>query len=255
MKTLYVNLIALAFLLPVFGGVGGGLYAQDPELFNHTWYLEKVNVNNVEYLLANYYNAEPAITEFDEVNSSIYISLCEFMCFWTTTSYAGGNLMNLSVLDECVLTGECMAPSPDLNFYRDLYFSIFHYWDSTTQTEVFNNPFTYTIQTVNSYYQLTIENDDGDWAVYNSVLLSAPGFNSSGFSIYPNPVKETLQINNSSNQTGIATIYTVNGKKLQSHFLENRVSTINVKALNPGLYFVVFESETGERVSKKFIKH
>ncbi len=117
-----------------------------------------------------------------------------------------------------------------------------------------NNPFTYTIETVNDYSQLTIENGEGDWAVYNSVLLSTSTFQQNSFVLYPNPVKEVLQINNSSNQLVTAIIYNINGKKIQTHSLENKVSTTDVKALIPGLYFVVFESETGEWVSKKFIK-
>ena len=72
--------------------------------------------------------------------------------------------------------------------------------------------------------------------------------------IYPNPVKETLNINNSSNQTVTATIYDVSGKKLQSHVLESSKETINVKPLKTGLYFVVFENEAGERSSERFIK-
>jgi hypothetical protein len=224
-------------------------------LFNHTWYLEKINVGNLDYVLANYYTAEPAVTEFDEIDASIFISICQFLCFSSTTSYSGANQMDLSNLTECALTGECMSPGSNLNFYRDLYFSIFHVCDSTTQTEVFKNPFTYTIATISNYYQLTVTNVDGDWAVYNSVLLSSPDFNAAGFIVFPNPIKESLQINSTSSQFVTATIYDISGKQLQSHSLQNSLSAISVKALNQGLYFVVFENEAGEKVSKKFVKN
>tara|TARA_R100001369_G_scaffold92136_1_gene135652 strand:+ start:3118 stop:3894 length:777 start_codon:yes stop_codon:yes gene_type:complete len=227
------------------------LYAQDPELFEHTWYLEKVNVEGEEYILTDYYTAETSITEFDEQNSSMHSSLCEFMCFWATCSFdTEENIMNLSEYDTCVLTGECTAESQELYFYRDLYFSIFY----TPQTGVINNPFTYTIEPVDNYQQLTIINGEGDWAVYNSVFLSTTDFNDTNFSMYPNPVKETLNINNPSNQTATATIYDVSGKKLQSHTLKNSLSTIEVKTLRAGLYFIIFENEAGKRVRKRFIK-
>src|SRR5690606_34782331 len=122
-------------------------------------------------------------------------------------------------------------------------------------TGIANNPFTYTIATVNNYYQLTIENGVGDWAVYNSVLMSSPSFSQNSFALYPNPVKETLQVSNNSNQMVTATFYDLNGKQLQSHSLETSASTIDVRVLNQGVYFVVFESEGGERVSKKFVKN
>src|SRR5690606_9412662 len=115
-------------------------------------------------------------------------------------------------------------------------------------TGIANNPFTYSIATISNYFQLTIENGEGDWAVYNSVLLSTASFGQNSFDLYPNLVRETLHINKGSTQSVSATIYDVNGKKLQSHFLKTNTSTIDVKALNPGLYFVVFESEAGERV-------
>src|SRR5690554_4695197 len=209
------------------------LYAQDPELFEHTWYLEKVNIQGDEYNLANYYTAEPSITEFDEQNASMYSSLCEFVCFWTSTSFdSGENVMNLSEYDECALTGECTASSSELYFYKDIYFSIFYFWDSTTQEGVFNNPFTYSIEPIDDYYQLTIENGEGDWAVYNSVYLSINDFSKDNFTLYPNPVKENLNVNNNSNQQVTAIIYDLNGKLLQSHAIENEITVLNVKNLN-----------------------
>lgn len=129
-----------------------------------------------------------------------------------------------------------------------------HYNIYYVDEEFPKNTFNYSIGIVDEYLQLTITNGEGDWAIYNSVFLSTPRFNTTAFSIYPNPIKETLHINNTTSQSVTATIYDLNGKQLQSHSLENNLSTLNVKALNQGLYFVVFESEDGDRVSKKFVK-
>jgi len=128
-------------------------------------------------------------------------------------------------------------------------YSIFY-----VEEDVAKNPFTYAIEDVNDYLQLTITNGEGDWAVYNSVLLSATDFSYSDFTLYPNPVKETLNINNNSNQAVRATIYDLNGKSQQIHIIKNKTTVLNVKSLNQGLYFIAFETETGERVSKKFVK-
>lgn len=73
-------------------------------------------------------------------------------------------------------------------------------------------------------------------------------------SIYPNPVQETLHINLNSNQFAIATIFDLQGKKLLQNTLENSTSTIDVKTLAPGLYFIVVKNGNGENAVKKFIK-
>lgn len=73
-------------------------------------------------------------------------------------------------------------------------------------------------------------------------------------SIYPNPAKETLHIRQKSNAFDTATMYDVQGKKVNRYALENRLSTIDIKAFTPGLYFLVLESESGKREIQKFVK-
>lgn len=76
----------------------------------------------------------------------------------------------------------------------------------------------------------------------------------SEISIYPNPVLETLQINQTNYQYSFAIIYDLQGKNLGQHLLKNSKSTIDVKSFIAGLYFLVLESEKGERVTQKFVK-
>jgi|GEM_PF-3467447 len=77
---------------------------------------------------------------------------------------------------------------------------------------------------------------------------------SSKISVYPNPVIETLHINQNKHQFVTAIIYNVQGKKMGQHLLENSKSIIDVKSFIAGLYFLVLESEKGERVTQKLVK-
>jgi hypothetical protein len=254
-KQIYVNLIIIAVLLPSLGGVGGGLYAQDPELFNHTWYLEKVNIAGQEYVLNDYYTSEIAYTILNDQDNTIFISYCEFRCFESSYSYnVTSNDFDFLYINDCPLTDECLNPDGPFYFYSDLYFSLFYFWDSVNQMVVIKNPFSCTVVSVNNYYQLTIENDEGNWAVYNSVLLTAASFSQNSFALYPNPVREILYVSNTFNQSVQVNIYDLNGKLLQRNVVNATQTQIDVRQLNTGLYFVVFESEFGERVSKKFVK-
>ena len=153
---------------------------------------------------------------------------------------------------ESYTPGNCTDPE-DLAFidlHNSFYFNLPLDTDGTPK-----NPFNYTIEDFGSYRLLTLFNAEDDWITYRGItLLNNSSFHQNTFTLYPNPVKETLTINNASNQSVTATLYDVKGKQLQSHSLQNKLSTIDVVTLKPGLYFVVFETETGERVSKKFIK-
>jgi hypothetical protein len=76
------------------------------------------------------------------------------------------------------------------------------------------------------------------------------------FSIYPNPVKQTL-ILNSLNGMGKVNfkIFSTEGKLLSTMSLdfENQTS-IDVSNLSNGIYFLNIEDESGNTITKKFIK-
>lgn len=250
LKIFYLNLIALVYMLPSFGGAGGGLYAQDPVLFEHTWYFVNGELNGEEFF------PTPNLTAhmiFDNQILDVSYPYCSSGILFEGVLHI--NTISFEITgDHYILVDECNFPKN-----QDEYLFItnhnYVFGDLTGSTTLYFNPFTYNIETVEGNFQLTIENGEGDWAVYNNVLLSTLNFSQTNFTLYPNPVKENLTINKASNQSVTATLYDVNGKQLQSHSLENSFSTIDVRALTHGLYFVVFVNEQGDRVSKKFIKN
>jgi hypothetical protein len=220
------------------------VYAQDQELFEHNWYFSEGMLDS-EGLIP--------------INSSLQIVLCffenslEMSIPYCEDGYVGEdmeveeNQLVFSFFDWS-LVGLCLEDDYD---YIEKHYTIYAVNDETGSPK---NPFIYAIETIDDYYQLTIENGEGDWAVYNSVLLSTTYFSKDSFTLYPNPAKETLNINSNSNQQVTAIIYDLNGKLIQSHSFESERTTLDVRSFNQGLYFIVFETETGEWVSKKFVK-
>lgn len=87
-------------------------------------------------------------------------------------------------------------------------------------------------------------------------MLSAATFESFQFFIYPNPVEKTLFIKNIEVVESFALqIYSLNGKLIYTRDLESFKGEIDVKHLIKGIYILVSESENGERVAQKFMKH
>jgi hypothetical protein len=244
MKTLFI-LISITFFLPSLGAAGGGLFAQDPELFNHTWYLQKIVLEDGTEHIPIPNDDVPFITIIfnDEIPYYFETTVCNN--FVGELIYEANNNFLITHSEMTLL--EC---KPVENYYfAGIQFGFFSEGGGHIE-----DPFSYDITTNGNEKTLTITNVRGDEAIYGNLLLSTGQYEDVQFSIYPNPAQETLQINQNSYQFITATIYNLQGKIINRHTLENSHSTIDVKALNSGLYFLVLESENGEWVAQKFVK-
>jgi len=77
-------------------------------------------------------------------------------------------------------------------------------------------------------------------------------FSSRNISIYPNLVKDNLKISGISTPS-IATIYSENGRLLQTNKLNNSICDINLTGLSAGMYIIKLQSDN-ELVVKRFVK-
>ena len=75
---------------------------------------------------------------------------------------------------------------------------------------------------------------------------------SNDFSMYPNPVKDNLNIHVNQNTSYI--IYDMNGKAIQKGFLNIGVNTINLSHWNEGIYFVKMNLSNKSIVKKLIVK-
>jgi hypothetical protein len=84
------------------------------------------------------------------------------------------------------------------------------------------------------------------------VPASSASFNSDTFSLYPNPVKDLLNITNSNNfDIKNISVTDINGRVVKNQ--AGALTQINVSDLNAGVYFITIEAAEG-KTTKKFIK-
>ena len=103
------------------------------------------------------------------------------------------------------------------------------------------------------------QNDDPNLGLVTFVpFIDVDGVNESNtlcFEVSPNPVSNghfTLTLEKA--MPSEAVIYNVNGQIIKSQYIDNSVNTINVEALESGVYFVVVQNTEGKVVKKIIIK-
>lgn len=99
---------------------------------------------------------------------------------------------------------------------------------------------------------LTIENANGNQAIYRNTQLSVSKNKKLEVHLYPNPVNTSFQLEvTSDKEINSIRIFSVHGKEVL-RFKEAQTS-YDVSQLSKGVYFVQIESETGKSL-KKIVK-
>ena len=80
--------------------------------------------------------------------------------------------------------------------------------------------------------------------------LSVEDFDNLSANLYPNPMKEVLNIRLSEAIETSATIVGINGKRLHHELISSINSTIDVSKLQSGIYFIKLKNRNGERTLK-----
>jgi hypothetical protein len=229
--------------------------AQNPTLLEHDWYFEIGSINNETFTIPEVPNDFPINSPFESmldfnINNG-NISFYTGNNFCSMALFAGIEFLDtentFEIVDNGYLTGGCDFAEAGIFLDIIMYF----YGIGYEQTP---NPFNYNVEEVENYYRLTITNNDGDWLVYNSVLLSNPEFNESSVSLYPNPVQNILNIQNTASNLSKVQIYDLNGRLLQNHALQTNEVSLDVSQLTSGVYLVVLENEMGNRITRKIMK-
>jgi hypothetical protein len=234
MKKLLIIIIIIVF--------GFRSNAQDPQLFDNTWYLEKVILDNVEYL-----------RPFEDFEALLYLTLEDFEVFHPSCQEGFGSPIQYSMTDSTFsiddggvsIIGICVVPEV-------LIFVNKHYSVYLIDNNFARNPFTYVLETVNDHTSLTIINADGDQAIYGDALLGVDEFSEEAISVYPNPVNDILTIDNTTT-TEITSIklYDVLGRLVM--VVESDYNQVGVSSLNSGVFFLNIETDRG-LITKKIIK-
>jgi hypothetical protein len=233
-------------------------YTQNPILLHHTWYFE-IGIINDEFFIKPEVPIEsnPSNLPFQSLLENgvdgetpffiISVNYCDDAYILQLNFEENQN--TFTGQDATALIGiGCNANFAGAYQFLDKIVAFYG-----IQTEDINT-FSYTIEDVDEYYKLTITKANGDWLVYNSVLLSNPEFNESSVSLYPNPVQNILNIENTASNLSKIHIYDLNGRLLQNHALPTNEVSLDVSQLNSGVYLVVLENEMGHQISRKIVK-
>lgn len=229
------------------------LNAQDPQLFEHTWYLTKVTIDDIDYIPSDY-GFFPTV-QFSELSGIYELSLADplnVMCSTEIDNFQM-NPNRFTIIQEnwvCLPDQTCVnAPNPDdpctiiYGNHAQIYYAT-------------NSPLIYAIEeNIDETFTLEINNDEGNKALYHSEFLSTASINFTELTIYPNPSNDFLKLNKAFNGRIKVSFFDFEGKLCLNVVLEATQSQIDVKMLSSGIYFAVFKNETGERVSKKFLKN
>ncbi|MEY2693591.1 MAG: hypothetical protein RIT03_1983 [Bacteroidota bacterium] len=89
-------------------------------------------------------------------------------------------------------------------------------------------------------------------AVTTLLVLDAPAFTANAVKIKPNPVLDLLQIE-SSVQIEKVQVYSLDGREIQSETVPFNSTTLDLRNLNSGVYFITLSAKTG-KVTQKIIK-
>jgi hypothetical protein len=213
--------------------------AQDPQLFENTWYLQNLIIDGQDNFPPS--NEEvPFITVFfSETQFETYV--CDVMSGGITYD----DINSQFTLDVGLTFDGCqMSVNGD---FQLIYLNNF-YENNVTE------PFSYSITNESSNKILIIINDSGNEAIYSSELLSTIDFSKTHISIYPNPVKGEFFISEMDSEFSIK-IFDINGKLVLKRDNINSNKPIEVEKLNNGIYFILLKDNQGRSVIKKFIKN
>ncbi len=172
-------------------------------------------------------------------------------------THSGGNC---SITGGYVYTGAMYPNFLNKYFFADYCVNRIGYVDTTSNVVTFtpnfsgSNNFTSFGEDMNG--ELYVTNSSVIYKIVDTSTASATSFENSGFSLYPNPSKNSITI--SSTEASFAKqiqIFDVSGKLLISKEVsQNKRNTIDVTSLSNGVYIVNVTTTDGKNYSSKLIK-
>lgn len=218
-------------------------FAQDPQLFNVTWYLHNVIIDGVNNIPPNpnMYLSFDSPTSFSAKACNTYGFQVAFPNNNTQFSVQWWS-MSLEICQD-------QAAGNYQNIYIPVFLEGFSFNSATNQL------LTYSISEFEGVKTLIINSAFNKQAIYKTVALSTQQFNKESFTFYPNPSEDFIDINLIDNYLNDATleIYNEIGILFKREKISLNSSRIDINNLPNGLYFIKISTEQGSTV-KKLIK-
>lgn len=212
------------------------------EFLENTWYLSKIEINGAVYPFESNEETEYTTLIPEQVEDQIgfYLDYC---------AGASGGLTFITdisfTLDDFVVSlAEC--DDPVNNSYKLMYFDVFE--------ENVNQVFEFIITIENDHKSLVITTQDNSHLYYQNVPnMSVSRQQNPNFSIYPNPTKDHLYIENLTEPVEIE-IYNLSGKVLLSQEVNEANKQVNLSQLSNGVYLYQLSQNGQEVKTGKLVK-
>jgi len=224
-----------------------GVFAQDPQLFDTTWYVTSIDLDGTNY-------TTPPIN--DPIKVGGIVRFLQNPDFFST--YFCDDLLCIAVYDPnenkfdiednpMVLNGLCN--SAELSLFGSQYNSLFY--DDIGMNK---SPFTYNLSANGSEILLSITNSEGNTAYYSNQPLSTPDFQPQSVQLFPNPAQGQLTVAAKNATITHSRVFNVQGQKVMQLNFQQNEQPIDISSLQLGVYFLKAESDTGQQFTAKFVK-
>lgn len=216
--------------------------SQDPQLFEDSWYLQKLTIDGIESVAPNIEDeASESIFYEDEslfATGYCFIYGCEIAFDNPTSSFDIITLVEFG--DGCINQ-------------EDLAFDTLYYLYFLDPGVTYYNPFLYEITLDSGIRYLTFTNSNGDQARYSNQLLNVNEQEITAVSLFPNPVLNNLTIETTATIEK-ESIHSITGQLVKQDFHLLESSTINMENVVAGIYFVKLTTVDGTVSIHRIIK-
>lgn len=220
-------------------------FAQDPQLFENTWYLQNVIIEGEDNFPP--YNDEvnniPLDISIDQLSTQVCAPLIATLIEFSTVED------DFSITEFIQFGTDCF--NQENQIYQSLYFNTFF------QPQIVPRIFTYQIELgTNDSKSLILINEEGNQAIYGNQPLATPDLLIPQFSIYPNPVKNHLFLSSKNDVENLnVKIFNMEGRLLSAQNLVlGSQTSVDVSNLSSGIYFLNIKDEEGRVKVLKFLK-
>lgn len=223
----------ILFFIMFFSNVNG----QDEDILLTSWFLESLIINEEEFPFLPNNEINSIVLFFDFLSEEEPITYSSSVCYdlYGTANFFQTNDGSFVQLNNLSLEPYIECQLEENLTYDALYFDFLLNLNDIT--------YAYDIIVNTNFSTLILTSSTGNKAIYNTTNLAVQDFLKPTFTVYPNPVKDILHIENPADIPLLEiVIYNSLGKQLIN--IPEPTDTIDMSNLSKGIYFITLRTST-----------